>query len=87
MRELDRMRLDQIFKTIERTMQFVSFCNAFPALERQFSRTSLKFPITWLKELETRMQCPKHGKFYLAYQGHWEAIPWGNGQEWFMPEM
>src|SRR4030066_2091777 len=25
MRELDRMRLDQIFKTIERTMQFVSF--------------------------------------------------------------
>ena len=25
MRQLDRLRLDQIFKTIERTMQFVSF--------------------------------------------------------------
>ena len=25
MRELNRLRLDQIFKTIERTMQFVSF--------------------------------------------------------------
>lgn len=85
MRELDRMRLDQIFKTIERTMQFVSFI-MLSQLWHDILKNKLKIPGNVAKELETRMQVLSMGNFtwlIRAIGGLYQET----GQEWFMPEM
>ena len=54
MRELDRMRLDQIFKTIERTMQFISYV-MLSQLWQDVSKKEIKIPDNIAAEFENRI--------------------------------
>lgn len=85
MRELDRMRLDQIFKTIERTMQFVSFV-MLSQLWQDAVRKKVTIPDSISSEFESRITVLSMGNFTWLiravgnlYQDH--------NQEWFMPEI
>ena len=85
MRELDRMRLDQIFKTIERTMQFVSFV-MLSQLWHDILQKKITLPENISKEFEGRITVLSMGNFT------WMIRAIGNlytdaGQEWFMPEI
>ena len=85
MRELDRMRLDQIFKTIERTMQFVSFV-MLSQLWHDILQKKITLPENISKEFESRLTVLSMGNFT------WMIRAIGNiyqdaGQEWFMQEM
>jgi len=53
MRQLDRLRLDQIFKTIERTMQFVSFV-MIAQLWRDNMNGTIKIPDSIKKDFQNR---------------------------------
>ena len=53
MRTLDRMRLDQIFKTIERTMQFTSFVMV-SQLWKDKIQNKLTIPESFSKDFESR---------------------------------
>ncbi|KPK86743.1 MAG: hypothetical protein AMS27_04385 [Bacteroides sp. SM23_62_1] len=85
MRELDRMRLDQIFKTIERTMQFVSFV-MLSQLWQDAIKKKITIPDGITSEFENRMSVLSMGNFT------WMIRAVGNlyqdaKQEWFMPEI
>jgi len=85
MRELDRMRLDQIFKTIERTMQFISFV-MLSQLWHDILQKKITLPENVSKEFEARLPVLSMGNFT------WMIRAIGNlytdaGQEWFMPEI
>jgi len=85
MRELDRMRLDQIFKTIERTMQFVSFV-MLSQLWQDAIRKKMVIPDSIAAEFENRMSVLSMGNYT------WMIRAIGNlyhdtKQEWFMPEI
>ncbi len=85
MRELDRMRLDQIFKTIERTMQFVSFV-MLSQLWQDAIRKKITISDSIATEFENRMSVLSMGNFT------WLIRAVGNlyqdtKQEWFMPEI
>jgi hypothetical protein len=84
-RQLDRMRLDQIFKTIERSMQFICF-----VMLSQVSKTKeegkLVIPESFSKEFRNRFLVLSLGNFT------WMIRAIGNlykdqNIEWFMPEM
>ena len=62
MRELDRMRLDQIFKTIERTMQFVSFV-ILSQLWQDVMRKKITIPDNIAREFESRITALTMGNF------------------------
>ena len=53
MRQLDRLRLDQIFKTIERTMQFVSFV-MIAQLWRDNLNGTIEIPESIKKDFQNR---------------------------------
>jgi hypothetical protein len=84
-RQLDRMRLDQIFKTIERTMQFISFvmiCQVWKDIKEK----KLVLPDNFRKDFQERIMVLSMGNFT------WIIRALGNfmmesGQQWFMPEM
>ncbi len=85
MRDLSRMRLDQIFKTIERTMQFVSFV-MLSQLTQDVLLKKVKVPENISKEIESRLMVLSLGNFT------WLIRAVGNlysksEVEWFMPEM
>jgi len=85
MRELDRMRLDQIFKTIERTMQFVCFV-MLSQLWKDKSKGKVKIPENISKDFESRFMVLSMGNFT------WLIRSIGNlyqdtKTEWFMSEM
>jgi hypothetical protein len=85
MRGLDRMRLDQIFKTIERTMQFVSFV-MLSQLWQDVVRKKITIPETVSNEFENRIAVLSMGNFT------WLTRAIGNlyqdiKQEWFIPEI
>ncbi|OFY60522.1 MAG: hypothetical protein A2X04_00925 [Bacteroidetes bacterium GWF2_41_9] len=85
MRQLDRMRLDQIFKTIERTMQFLSFV-MLSQMVKEKSSEKLVIPENFRKEFENRFLILSMGNF------SWMIRNIGNifadqKIEWFMPEM
>ncbi len=85
MRQLDRMRLDQIFKTIERSMQFLSFV-MLSQLVKEKSAGKIKVPETFSREFENRFLVLSMGNF------SWLIRSIGNifedqKAEWFMPEM
>lgn len=84
-RELDRLRLDQIFKTIERTMQFISFV-MLSQVWLDVSRGLVKIPENIKSEFIRRLSVLSMGNF------SWLIRSMGNlyeesALEWFMPEM
>jgi len=85
MRQLDRMRLDQIFKTIERSMQFLSFIMLSQASKMSEER-KLVIPEGFSIEFRNRFLVLSLGNF------SWMIRSIGNmfqsqKVEWFMPEM
>jgi hypothetical protein len=85
MRQLDRMRLDQIFKTIERSMQFLSFV-MLSQLTKSKEEGKLVIPENFRKEFGNRFLVLSLGNF------SWIIRAIGNifqeqKIEWFMPEM
>lgn len=85
MRQLDRMRLDQIFKTIERSMQFLGFVMLLQMVkEKESGRLSI--PGTFSDEFRNRFFVLSLGNF------SWMIRSIGNIFQdqnigWFMPEM
>jgi hypothetical protein len=85
MRQLDRMRLDQIFKTIERSMQFLSFVMLSQAVKSK-DEGKLVIPGGFSSEFRNRFLVLSLGNF------SWMIRAIGNLYqeqkiEWFMPEM
>jgi hypothetical protein len=85
MRQLDRMRLDQIFKTIERSMQFLSFVMLSQAVKSK-DEGKLVIPGSFGSEFRNRFLVLSLGNF------SWMIRAIGNLYqeqkiEWFMPEM
>jgi hypothetical protein len=85
MRQLDRMRLDQIFKTIERSMQFLSFV-MLSQMVKSKDAGILVIPESFSKEFRNRFLVLSLGNF------SWMIRTIGNLYkdqkiEWFMPEM
>jgi hypothetical protein len=85
MRQLDRMRLDQIFKTIERAMQFLSFV-MLSQMVKEKDAGKLAIPESFSKEFSNRFFVLSMGNF------SWLVRSIGNifaeqKVEWFMPEM
>lgn len=85
MRQLDRMRLDQIFKTIERSMQFLSFV-MLSQITKSKEEGKLVVPESFSKEFRNRFLVLSLGNF------SWLIRSIGNlfqqqKIEWFMPEM
>ena len=85
MRQLDRMRLDQIFKTIERSMQFLAFIMLSQAA-RMKEQGKLEFPDAFSNEFRNR--------FFVLSLGSFSWMIRSTGKifmeqkiEWFMPEM
>jgi len=62
MRELDRMRLDQIFKTIERTMQFICFV-MLSQLWKDKLKGIIEVPNNITKDFESRFGVLSMGNF------------------------
>jgi len=85
MRLFDRMRLDQIFKTIERSMQFLSFVMLSQSVKAK-QEGKLVIPASFSKEFKNRFLILSLGSF------SWMIRAIGNlfqdqKIEWFMPEM
>jgi hypothetical protein len=85
MRQLDRMRLDQIFKTIERSMQFLSFV-MLSQVTKSVEEGKLTIPESFSNEFRNRFFVLSLGSF------SWMIRAIGNlfqNQKinWFMPEM
>ncbi|MDZ7738456.1 MAG: hypothetical protein U5K32_05190 [Bacteroidales bacterium] len=85
MRELDRMRLDQIFKTIERTMQFVSFV-MLSQLWKDKMKNDIKIPENISKEFENRFMVLSMGNYSWLIRSLGKLYE-DSKTEWFMPEM
>ena len=85
MRQLDRMRLDQIFKTIERSMQFLCFV-MLSQMVKVKEKGKLMIPSGFSNEFKNRFFILSLGNF------SWMIRAIGNlfqdqKIEWFMPEM
>lgn len=85
MRQLDRLRLDQIFKTIERTMQFTSFV-MISQLWKEMQTSKVEISESFQNEFQNRMQVLSLGNY------SWLIRMVGNifkdkELKWFMPEM
>ena len=85
MRELDRMRLDQIFKTIERTMQFFSFV-MISQLWRDKTNLDIEIPENFKKDFPNRFSLLSMGNFtwIIRTLGIFYSE---NKLEWFIPEI
>jgi hypothetical protein len=84
-RQLDRMRLDQIFKTIERSMQFVSFV-MICQLWNDTKYKNLILPESFKKEYRDRIVVLSMGNFTWLIRAIGNIIN-ENAVSWFMPEM
>src|SRR4030066_246488 len=85
MRELDRLRLDQIFKTIERTMQFVSFVILSPLWQGGIKKKII-IPESITMEFENRVTILTMGNFTWLIRAIGNLYQ-DNNLEWFMPEI
>lgn len=85
MRDLKRLRLDQIFKTIERTMQFISFV-MLSQLWNDILRQKISLPENLAKELESRLLITSMGNFAWLIRTIGKLYQ-ESEQEWFMPEI
>ncbi len=85
MRQLDRMRLDQIFKTIERSMQFISFlmiCQLWNDIKEQ----KFALPEGFRKEFGDRIMVLSMGNYTWLIRAIGSFMQEKNIQ-WFIPEM
>jgi hypothetical protein len=85
MRQLDRMRLDQIFKTIERSMQFLSFV-MLSQLVKEKNEGRIAIPENFSKEFINRFFVLSMGNFSWMIRGLGNIFE-EQKVEWFMPEM
>jgi hypothetical protein len=85
MRELDRMRLDQIFKTIERTMQFLCFV-MLSQMWNDKNRDKINIPESISKDFESRFTVLSMGNFTWLIRAIGKLYS-ETKVEWFMPEM
>jgi hypothetical protein len=84
-RQLDRMRLDQIFKTIERTMQFISFimiCQVW----KDVKENRITINESFKKEFAERILVLSMGNYTWLIRGIGNLMA-EMKHEWFMPEM
>jgi hypothetical protein len=84
-RQLDRMRLDQIFKTIERTMQFISFlmiCQVWKDIKEK----GIELPENFKKEFADRIMVLSMGNYTWLIRALGTFMQDKNNP-WFMPEM
>ncbi len=84
-RQLDRMRLDQIFKTIERSMQFISFV-MICQMWKDAKENKLTIPEGFKKEFSDRVMVLSMGNFTWFIRAAGTIIQ-EKGIPWFMPEM
>jgi hypothetical protein len=84
-RQLDRMRLDQIFKTIERSMQFISFV-MICQLWKDIKEKKLETPDGFRKEFLERIMVLSMGNFTWLIRAIGNLIQ-EKSVQWFMPEM
>jgi hypothetical protein len=84
-RQLDRMRLDQIFKTIERTMQFINFL-MICQLWKDTKENKLVLPDSFRKEFGDRIMVLSMGNYTWLIRAI-GTIMQEKGILWFMPEM
>lgn len=85
MRQLDRMRLDQIFKTIERSMQFLSFV-MLSQLVYEASENHIKITENFKSEFPGRFTSLSLGIFSWMIRAIGKMFA-DQKVEWFMPEM
>lgn len=85
MRQLDRMRLDQIFKTIERSMQFLSFV-MLSQLAKSMQSGNIKVPVSFSNEFKNRFFVLSLGSFTWIIRAIGNLFQ-EHKTEWFMPEM
>jgi len=85
MRQLDRMRLDQIFKTIERSMQFISFI-MLSQLWKDMKEKNLDVPDGFKKEFTDRISVLSMGNYTWLIRSVGTFMQEKN-YPWFMPEM
>jgi hypothetical protein len=85
MRQLDRMRLDQIFKTIERSMQFLSFV-MLSHLVKSKEEGKLTIPGGFSHEFKNRFLVLSLGNFSWMIRSIGKIFQ-DQKIEWFMPEM
>jgi hypothetical protein len=84
-RQLDRMRLDQIFKTIERSMQFISFV-MICQLWKDAKEKDPGIPENFKKEFNERIGVLSMGNYTWLIRAVGTLIQ-EKGLPWFMPEM
>jgi len=85
MRQLDRLRLDQIFKTIERAMQFISFVMV-SQLWKDTAKGTIKVSESFSKDFENRFAVLSLGNFTWMIRAIGKMYEEQN-VEWFMNEM
>lgn len=85
MLQLDRLRLDQIFKTIERTMQLISAI-MLSQLWKESRSGTLTIPEFFRNEFESRLSMLTMGNFTWLIRSIGKIFN-ENSIEWFMPEM
>ncbi len=85
MRQLDRMRLDQIFKTIERIMQFFSFVMV-TQLWKLKREGKIEIPESFSKDFTNRISILSMGNYTWMMRSIHKIIKQSEG-EFFMPEM
>ena len=85
MRELDRMRLDQIFKTIERTMQFISFV-MICQIWKDKKEGNLVISENLAKDFQGRMLVLSMGNYTWLIRAIGSLMK-EKSVPWFLPEM
>jgi hypothetical protein len=85
MRELDRLRLDQIFKTIERSMQFISFV-MICQLWKDKKEMKIDIPENLSREFSSRILVLTMGNYTWLIRTIGNLMQ-TNSVPWFMPEM
>jgi hypothetical protein len=85
MRQLDRMRLDQIFKTIERSMQFIGFV-MLCQLWKDAKEKKLVLPDSFKKEFQDRILVLTMGNFAWLIRAI-GTFMLEKSLPWYLPEM
>ncbi len=85
MREYNRMRLDQIFKTIERTMQFISFV-MLSQLWKEKRQGGVEIPASFSRDFTSRFAVLSLGDYSWIIRSIVKIFE-QNNLEWFLSEM
>jgi hypothetical protein len=85
MRQSDRLRLDQIFKTIERTMQFISFV-MICQIWKDKKEGKIEISGTLAREFQSRIVMLTLGNYTWLIRAIGTMLN-ENNRQWFLPEM